>query len=193
MLLAQKPVRTEIEGFLDRQRNTSFSHSETGVTHTTGSPLWDRDHNRCVIGRGDAVYDNACRAVREWKMFDLSWLELHSDRTPIVEGEAVAILISHLGFWSLNAARIVYTLDESDAKTRRYGFAYGTLRDHSECGEERFSVELDLASGDVYYDILAVSRPRHPLAYLGYPYSRYLQKCFARDSIDAMKRAVNIG
>jgi uncharacterized protein (UPF0548 family) len=86
----------------------------------------------------------------------------------------------------MSAARIVYVIDEPN----RFGFAYGTLTDHVESGEERFSVELDQTTGEVWYDLFAFSRPAHPLAKLGLPVSRYLQKSFTADSLAAMKRAI---
>jgi Domain of unknown function (DUF1990) len=38
-------------------------------------------------------------------------------------------------------------------------------------------------------DLLAVSRPNHILARLGFPYARHLQRRFASDSLRAMQRA----
>ena len=72
----------------------------------------------------------------------------------------------------------------------RFGFAYGTLDDHMETGEERFSVEFRREDDSVWYDLFAFSRPRHPLARVGRPISRMLQRRFARDSLAAMTRAV---
>ena len=71
----------------------------------------------------------------------------------------------------------------------RFGFAYGTLPDHAEKGEERFSVEWHHEDNSVWYDILAFSRPNHPLARLGLPLTRRLQRRFARDSKRAMVAA----
>jgi uncharacterized protein (UPF0548 family) len=85
----------------------------------------------------------------------------------------------------LNAARIVYVVDDAPP-ARRVGFAYGTLIDHAERGEERFIVEYQPADESVWYDLRAFSRPAHPLAVAGYPLSRWLQKRFARDSLKAM-------
>ncbi len=76
---------------------------------------------------------------------------------------------------------------------QRYGFAYGTLPDHAETGEERFLVEWDRASGEVWYDILAFSRPHLLLTRLGYPYVRRVQKRFGRESAAAMLKAVGDG
>ena len=108
---------------------------------------------------------------------------------PILVGTNVAVSVRHLGFYSLNACRIVYIVDEP-GPMRRFGFAYGTLAEHAESGEERFTVEWD-DQDNVGYDIFAFSRPRHPLARLGYPLSRSLQKKFARASKAAMLQAVS--
>jgi len=60
----------------------------------------------------------------------------------------------------------------------RAGLGAWSLPDHVESGGERFSIEWD-----------EFSRPRHPLARLGYPLTRRLQQRFARDSMAAMRRA----
>jgi uncharacterized protein (UPF0548 family) len=83
----------------------------------------------------------------------------------------------------------VYVVDEQ-GPVQRFGFAYGTLPDHAESGEERFTVEWHGADGAVWYDILAFSRPQQLLPRLGYPFTRKLQRRFARDSAAAMRRAV---
>jgi uncharacterized protein (UPF0548 family) len=119
----------------------------------------------------------------------MNWVELLYPDTPIRIGETVAVLIRHLGIWSLNPSRIVYTIEESGSVWRT-GFAYGTLLDHSESGEERFLVEWSRNDDAVWYDVLAFSRPHHPLVRMAYPIARILQKRFARDSQDAMRRAV---
>ena len=79
-------------------------------------------------------------------------------------------------------------IDEAGA-VRRYGFAFGTLPGHMEQGEERFTVEWNHEDDSVHYDVLAFSRPNHPLAWLGFPLARALQRRFARDSKGAMTRA----
>ena len=118
-------------------------------------------------------------------MFDLGWVQLCFDETPIEAGATVAIVVNHLGFWSMNACRIVYVIDEQE----KYGFAYGTLTEHAEIGEERFMVAGDRQSDAVWYDLLAYSKPVL-MARFGYPIARKLQKKFAAGSKDAMKRAI---
>lgn len=127
-------------------------------------------------------------------MFRLGWLELHPPGQPITPRATVAVVVNHFAFWSfwsLNACRIVYLIDQ-DNGTRRFGFAYGTLAEHAERGEERFTIEWEHKDDSVWYDILAFSRPRHTLARIGYPLARALQKRFARDSQRAMIRAVQV-
>ncbi len=84
---------------------------------------------------------------------------------------------------------MVYELgDRSDDTT--FGFAYGTLTNHAEMGEEIFQVSISPESGEVSYSIRAASKPRAALARIGYPITRLLQARFRRESIAAMQRAI---
>jgi uncharacterized protein (UPF0548 family) len=123
-------------------------------------------------------------------MFNMPWIRLCWPSAPIKPRTDVAILVRHFGFYSLNAARIVYVVDEEGA-IARYGFAYGTLAEHAECGEERFTVEWNRSEDRVWYDILAFSRPQKMLAKMGYPLSRMLQRRFADESKGAMLKATS--
>jgi uncharacterized protein (UPF0548 family) len=123
-------------------------------------------------------------------MFGMTWVRLHPLTAPIQVGTNVAVSIRHFGFYSLNACRIVYLVSE-DGPVKRLGFAYGTLAEHAESGEERFTVEWNRDEDKVWYDILAFSRPRQMLARVGYPLSRLLQKRFAMDSKAAMLEALS--
>ena len=191
MFLIAKPTEENIRLFVDAQKNSLFSYGEVGATRDDGAPDgYTVDHNRIQLGSGRETFERAIEAVRNWKMFDLSWTELYFDTTPIEVGNTVAILIKHFGFWSLNAARIVYVLDETTDDIEKFGFAYGTLTEHGERGEERFSVEYDKTDESVWYDLFAFSQPNHFFAKLGYPLSRYLQKQFAAESKQAMVKAV---
>ena len=187
MFLFTKPDPKAIKQFLDERAPDRFSYPEVGATQTVIPAGYNVDHNRIKIGTGGVDFERARSAVRSWKMFNMSWVNLISTETPIEIGQTVAVLISHFGFYSLNATRIVYTMDEPS----KFGFAYGTLTEHGEIGEERFSVEYHEDSGEVWYDILAFSRPGSMFAKIGYPLTRYLQRAFANDSKAAMLRAVS--
>ena len=188
MFLISRPTTNQIEHFLQQAAATVYSYAEVGASRQGSDSIasYNIDHNRIALGNGEDDFERAKQAVREWKMFDFPWVELCWPETPIEEDRTVAILIHHFGFYSLNAARIVYTVDEPGW----FGFAYGTLEDHGESGEERFSVRHDRESGDVICDLYAFSQPNHLLAHLGYPLTRMLQKQFAADSKRAMLRAV---
>jgi len=183
MFSLTKPTRDTFKRFLDRSNGDSLSYADVGSTLAELPRNYTIDHNRCELGIGDETFESAKEAIDNWEMFNIGWIELYDDRAPIINGQTIALLIKHFGFYSLNATRIVYTINEPN----RYGFAYGTLTQHGEIGEERFLVELEDRTGKVYYDILAFSRPGHFLAKIGYPLTRMLQKHFAKDSMQAMK------
>lgn len=191
MFLLTRPDSGMIDRFISMAGGSAFSYHEVEATRSSVVPPGlNADHNRVKLGTGPAAFAAATDAVRRWKMFEFDWVRLFSTDTPIETGRTVAILVRHFGFYSLNAARIVYTIDEQIDALKRFGFAYGTLDDHAEAGEERFMVELDTLTGEVWYDLFAISRPRSLLAKIGYPMSRSLQKAFARDSLTAMKNSV---
>ncbi len=187
MFLLSKPSAENIEDFLETRKSDVHSYPEVGATKGPPPAGYNVDHNRVLLGRGEDTFDRAKAAVCAWKMFEVPGLSLIHADTPIEIGRNVALLAHHLGFYSLSSCRIVYVIDEED----RFGFAYGTLTEHVEIGEERFTVEFHRESGEVWYDIFAFSRPGNVLVRLGYPYSRYLQKRFAVGSKAAMIRAVS--
>jgi uncharacterized protein (UPF0548 family) len=74
-------------------------------------------------------------------------------------------------------------------ENQAFGFAYRTLTNHAQSGEELFEVFIERPSGDVKYRIRAVSWPQAVLARVGQPLVRLLQARFRRNSAEAMKRA----
>jgi len=186
-----RPTEKQIDQFIAAQRGLPFSYREVGATRSALPSGYAIDHNHVCLGRGRETYQRAKAALCRWEMFRLNWAQLCWPDTPIETGATVAVLARALGLWSLNACRIVYIIEE-EAEIEWFGFAYGTLPEHAEQGEERFSVVWDQADDTVWYDILAFSRPRQLPAKLGYPYTRALQRRFARDSKQAMVDAVKI-
>lgn len=189
MLSLRKPSPESIRQFLTTQGKLNFTYSAVGATATTPPAGYVVDQTRIKLGEGEAVFTAARDALEKWRQFDLGWLEAWSPDTPIKSGEVVAVLARSIGMWWLNACRIVYVIDEAGPITR-FGFAYGTLPDHAGSGEERFLIEWNLGDDNVWYDILAFSRPQHFLVRLGYPMVRRTQKRFGRESATAMLRAV---
>lgn len=183
-----KPSRDRIRAFIDSERDQPFSYPEQGATREVAPRGYTVDRYRIALGHGAVVFAKAVEAVRRWRMFDTGWIELCWPDTPIRVGSTVGVIARHYGFWSMNACRVVYLVDERGEQPQ-FGFAYGTLPGHAETGEERFTVELHPEDQTVWYEIYAFSRPNR-FARIGYPLSRRLQKRFARDSKEAMRRAV---
>ena len=192
MFLLEKPSKTKIERFVSSQGDLPFSYREVGGTRGEAPRGYVVDRYRVRLGHGEGDYVRAKEALRFWRQFGLGWVGIHPSDARVEVGTTVAVLARHVGFWSLNSARIIYLVEEG-GEVERFGFAYGTLPGHAERGEERFLVEHDRRSGAVTYDVFAFSCPNHPLAWLGYPFARLLQGRFARDSKGAMKKAVRSG
>lgn len=185
----QRPSDEMILQFLEEQRKLDFTYSAVGATATTPPAGYVVDHTRIILGTGEQTFEAAKSALLHWHQFQLGWVEASPKTTPIQEGAVIAVLGHVLGMWWLNACRIVYVLDDSGTNLR-FGFAYGTLPGHAESGEERFQIEWDRTTNEVYYDIFAFSRPNYFATKVGYPFVRQFQKKFVKNSVAAMKKAV---
>ena len=164
----QRPTDAEIAAILESQRNAPLSYQSFAGMNV--------DRNRTQLGSGPAVLAVAKSALQTWKMVDLGWLRL------VASEPEVAIVVRHSGFWSIHVNRVLGT-EETESG---YALRWGTLSHHAESGEERFAVTLR-ADRSVWYEIEAHSRPRHLLAKICYPWSRALQRRFARDSLRKMR------
>ena len=122
-------------------------------------------------------------------MFNLGWVRVANHEAPIAFGQIVAVEVHALGLWSLNLSRIAEVVDTPT----QFGFIYITTALHVEEGEERFLLDFDPATGNVWYQLEAISRPRNPLARLGYPVTRAFQHKFARDSRQKMQAEILAG
>ncbi len=187
MFLLHRPNDEAIRELLSKEKHRPFSFSPANfqtAIFPAGSKI---DHHRVRLGTGGRAFEQGAQAIQRWQMFNIGWLQLCWPHAPIEPGSTVGVLAHHFGFWSLNICRIVSVIQEDG---RRYGFVYGTLPEHAERGEERFTVERRVDDDSVWYDILAYSQPNQLLSKLGYPIARMLQKKFARDSMAAMIRSV---
>ncbi len=188
MLLLRKPAPSAVQDFLEQQLRRELTYSDVGATAGSIPSGFVFDERRVRLGNGPAVFEAAREAIARWDQFRIGWLEIQTSASGIAPGVGVAILARSLGCWWLNACRIVYVIDD-DQPTLRYGFAYGTLPDHAGRGEECFLVEMDQA-GEVWYQIRAFSRPNRLLMRIGYPYMRYIQKRFGRESAAHVQQRV---
>jgi len=186
MFSIRRPAPKQIEQFIEQSKNLTLSYDPVGISKENPSGFV-ADEASAVIGSGGDAFERAKMALTKWKQFDLGWVELFPRDASIESGTNVAVLVHHVGLWSLNGCRVVYAIDDSERA--RFGFAYGTLTNHAECGEEIFEVSLNERE-EVIYRIRAVSKPRAAPARIAYPLTRLLQNRFRRDSIRALKHAI---
>ena len=188
MFLTHRPSQRELEEFIAASRQLSLSYGPIGIARESPAGF-TVDEASAVVGNGKQSFERARIALSEWRHFELGWVELFPQSVLIEPGSVVAVLVHHLGFWSLNGCRVVYGIGDVQAGAN-FGFAYGTLTNHAEMGEESFEVLMEPDSEEVVYRIRAVSKPRAALARIGYPITRVFQERFRRDSIRALRRAI---
>jgi uncharacterized protein (UPF0548 family) len=189
MFLVQRPSRAAIDRFLLDSQELPLSYGPIGIVRGE-TVRHDLDEAIVAIGNGKADFERARTALIAWKQFDIGWVETFPRDAPVEVGTVVAVLIRHFGFWSLNGCRVLYRVGCLDDNAR-FGFAYGTLTNHAEAGEELFEVFVDPQTDDVIYRIRATSWPRATLARIGRPIVRVLQTRFRRHSVEAMQRATH--
>jgi uncharacterized protein (UPF0548 family) len=187
MFLARRPTRNVIDRFIRESQNLPLSYGPVGIVRT-GTAGQNLDELAVAVGHGQADFERARAALLTWKQFDIGWVETFPRHAPVAVGTTVAVLIRHLGFWSLNGCRVLYSVG-GPGDVARFGFAYGTLTNHAESGEELFEVFIDPRTADVLYRIRATSWPQASLARFGQPIVRALQARFRDHSVAAMKRA----
>ncbi|MGH9147071.1 MAG: DUF1990 family protein [Vicinamibacterales bacterium] len=189
MFLARRPSRHTIDRFLRESQDLPLSYGPAGIVQT-GTAGQDLDELTVTLGRGKADFERARAALLAWRQFEIGWVETFPRQAPVAVGTVVAVLIKHLGFWSLNGCRVLYCVGSLD-DVARFGFAYGTLTNHAESGEEFFEVFIDPQTDEVIYRIRAISWPQATLARFGQPIVRVLQERFRDHSAAAMKLATH--
>lgn len=190
MLRLSRPSKNEKAEFLAASRNAETnSPSLLTLEHgSLGNPPkgFAHDLSESEIGRGLGAFAAAREAFQVWEQFDLGWVQVVNPMACITPGELVGVEAHTACFWSINLSRIVEVVD----CPTRFGFMYTTTAIHVEEGQERFIIDFDPKSESVSYVIEAISRPRHILARVAYPFSRAMQHRFARDSHARIKRSI---
>ena len=187
MFLPHRPSLETINQFLRDSSDLPLSYNPEGIVRPEVARP-NVDELTVAIGSGHADFERARAALVDWTQFNIGWVEVFPRHAPVDVGTVVAVLIRHLGFWSLNGCRVLYCVGGryDDA---RFGFAYGTLTNHAESGEELFEVFIEPDTGNVFYRIRATSRAQATLAWIGQPVVRVLQARFRSHSAAAMRRA----
>lgn len=185
MFLFNKPTQLEVQSYLSECEKLPLSYSENCMTKETDKSFkgYKFDCHRIKLGKGQRVYKAAIKALQAWQQFNLGWVEIANNGAPIKPGTTAIIVVSMKLFWVMCACKIVYLLEDQ----HKFGFAYGTLEGHPESGEELFLVEFNPEDESVWYEIRAFSKPGLILVSLVYPFTRGMQKKFARESCKIMQ------
>lgn len=132
---------------------SGFSYPEVGATLHGGDlpPGYSHLHHRVRIGQGTEAFRAAAEALGTFRMHRRLPVGVTASAPRAELGADVTVTLAAV---VRAPCRIVWVLDEPG----RYGWAYGTLAGHPECGEEAFLLTL-APEGDVWFDVIAFSRP----------------------------------
>jgi uncharacterized protein (UPF0548 family) len=184
----RRPSGAAIEGLLAEQAAAAVTYAPVGGTRTADATPdgYHRDHYETHLGSAEATFDRACEAIRAWAVHRRSGLEVFPESARLADDQTVVLLTKATGLWVTACCRVVWMLDAPDA----FGFGYGTLPCHPERGEEAFVVRRS-PDGEVAFEIDAFSRPVHPLARLGAPVARRVQRAATLRYLAAMRDLVS--
>ncbi|MGI5358662.1 DUF1990 family protein [Streptomyces sp. CA-252508] len=153
-----------------------FTYPDVGATRTRPLPAgYNHLRHENPVGHGREVFETAGAAVTTWALHRRSGVRVRAGAARAEPGAAVEI---SLGAGPLRVAapcEVVWAVHDED----RFGFAYGTLAGHPECGEESFVVERR-ADGSVWFTVTAFSRPSRWYTRAAGPLVPVFQRAYAR-------------
>ena len=191
MLSLRKPTVEQCATMLRNSTASKLSYAYPGSIERGETPTgFNRDRALCLLGSGKEVWSAAVESFKLWRFMPVSVVEVIAPKS-IQCDQVCGVLFRGLGVWSANPARIIRVHDFENRNQRSFGFTYATLPGHVEQGEERFLLNWNYESDEVWYKLDAVSRPNHWLAWIAYPYSRWQQARFRKESCASMKNSVN--
>ena len=131
------------------------------------------------------MFGRAVDTLRNWRMHERAGLIVNA-AGPSALNVVVAMAAPLPIGWVEVVCRVVDVVEERD----RVGFTYGTLSVHPEQGEESFTV-VRADDGNIVFEMVAASRPRHVLARAVPPVARRLQMAAANRYLAAMQSATD--
>ncbi len=184
MLSLHRPGEVSLREDLCQWKNEPLSYAHREGVESPPSQGFIIDLHRIRLGAGAELYQRACTALDAWEMFP-PWAVVQPIASAQTPGTIVVMVTRICGLWWVNPCRILRRCDSEST----HGFVYGTLPEHAECGEEMFVIEKH-PDGSIWYVIRAFSRPRHWMAWIGFPLARWWQCRFVRDSQAGMVKKV---
>ena len=178
--------------YCKREKVSELSYDIVGHTALgpPGAP-WEWHEQQMCIGAGADIWAKACAALTQWTQFKMSWVTPFDATVPLEEGAHFAFVSQQMGVWCVNVCRIVYTVNEQDETSTRFGFAYGTLASHAVRGEEQFLLSWDAVTDDVTFSIRKFSQPAALITKVVAPLTRSIQAQFTHDALRRMAQEVS--
>jgi uncharacterized protein (UPF0548 family) len=181
MFSVRPPSAADLARVAADQARCDLSYAEHGATEGPMPPGYHHDQWQADLGSYDpARFERLAVALGAWQAQRGAGLTIFPDK-PVSPRLTIAFSVRVAATYVTAAVRVVCVTAEPD----RAGFAYGTLPQHPEQGEEAFHVVRD--GERILFRITAFSRPRHPLARLGAPVSRIVQARMSRAYLQAMR------
>ncbi|SFL26055.1 DUF1990 family protein [Geodermatophilus ruber] len=162
-----------------------LTYAEVGATRDAELPAgYTHGKRSVVVGTGQKAFERATAAVLDWRAQRSVGMRVRADG-PASEPGTVVVLTAGLPRLGYDIpCRVVWAQTTGDER----GFAYGTLPGHPESGEEAFLVRLT-PTGEVVFTLRVFYRLASPLARLGGPVSRVVQRLASARYVAAIRRA----
>jgi uncharacterized protein (UPF0548 family) len=125
---------------------------------------------RTRIGSGDDVFRVAGEAIMSWQLHRSAGVRPRPSAARAAPGVTV---VSRVPIPA--PCIVVWVLERPD----RVGFGYGTTQGHPFSGEESFTASVDPA-GDVWFTVIAFSKPARWYTRLAGPVAPLFQQLYAR-------------
>jgi uncharacterized protein (UPF0548 family) len=177
-----KPAGEDLTRLLANAKAAGPSYPEVGATKNSSLPAGYRlDRYERQLGPDENVFERTAEALRAWRAHTGAGVQVVPDDARVTLEATVLLLIRAAGLWAVAPCRVVYMVDEPD----RFGFAYGTLPGHPEQGEVAMLVERHQRDR-VVFRIVSFSRTVDPLARLGSPVTRLIQRRVTNRYVQAL-------
>jgi uncharacterized protein (UPF0548 family) len=169
MFSVRRPTTADLARVVADQATSKLTYADHGATLGSRPAGYRHDQWNADLGSYDeSAFDRLGAAIVDWQVQRAAGLTIYP-ADPVRPGLTFALSFRLSGVYVVAAGRVVYLTREPG----RRGFAYGTLPQHPEEGEEAFHVVRD--GSRMMLQITAFSRPRHPLARAGAPVTRLVQ------------------
>jgi uncharacterized protein (UPF0548 family) len=163
------------------------TYEDIGATLAGVQPEgFHHDRYEIVLGSGHLDFQRAVLGLKGWEAHRLPGMRVFPASEEIRTGATVIVTWGTPVLALAAPCRIVSVIDGQT----RWGFAYGTLPGHPECGEEAFVVSIS-PDQTVRFEIGAFSRPGDPLVRLSGPIGRGFQRGGTGGYLRALKRFVD--